>query len=93
MSDPHMLIELTRRHLGELGVMAHKTEQTERNILARAEQLLADIETKINTAQSHAMVGDNESNQDFTDMVEERERLQQVIERAQAILAEHQMPR
>lgn len=93
MSASYRLIEHTRRQLGELGVLAHKIEQTERNIMACAEQLLAEIDIKITTAQSQEMVGDSESNHDFADMVEERERLQQVIERAQAILAEHQMPR
>lgn len=93
MSASYRLIEHTRRQLGELGVMAHKIEQTERNILARAEQLRAKIEIKINAAQSQKILGDNESSQDLINMVDERERLQQVIERAQAILAEHQTPR
>ena len=79
-------IENTRRQLGELGAMAAQNEAMERQILERAQGMLADIEGKIDAARAEAMAGDDAAKQRYTDMVEERGRLQQVIAQAQAVL-------
>lgn len=79
-------IEDTRRQLGELGAMAHQTEAMERKILARAEALLADIESKINSVRS-APIAEDDAKQHYLDMVEDRSRLQQVIAQARQVLA------
>lgn len=79
-------IETTRRQLGELGAMAAQNEAMERQILERAKGLLADVEGKIDAARAEAMAGDDAAKQRYTDMVEERGRLHQVIAQAQAVL-------
>lgn len=81
-------IENTRRHLGELGVMAAQSDAMERKILARAQDLLAGIESKIDAARAQAMAGGDEEKARYTEMVEERGRLQQVIAQAQEVLAQ-----
>lgn len=80
-------IENTRRQLGELGAMQAQTEAMERQILERAQKQLADIEGKLDGARADAMVGDDTAKQHYTDMVEERGRLQQVIAQANSVLA------
>ncbi len=79
-------IDNTRRQLGELGAMAHQTEAMERKILERAQHHLKQIEGAIDNARADAMAGDDEAKQRYTDMVEERGRLQQVIAQANAVL-------
>lgn len=79
-------IETTRRQLGELGAMAAQNEAMERQILERAQGLLAGIEGKIDAARAEAMAGDDAAKQRYTGMVEERGRLHQVIAQAQAVL-------
>lgn len=79
-------IENTRRQLGELGAMAHQTEAMERTILERAHHHLAQIEGAIDNARADAMAGDDAAKQRYTDMVEERGRLQQVIAQANQVL-------
>lgn len=81
-------IETTRRQLGELGAMAAQNEAMERQILERAQDLLADVEGKIDAARAEAMAGDDAAKQRYTDMVEERGRLHQVIAQAQAVLVD-----
>lgn len=79
-------IENTRRQLGELGAMAHQNEQAERKILARAEDLLAEVQAKIEKASKTVLAqGDAESRQ-YQDLILERGRLQQVIAQAQQVL-------
>lgn len=80
-------IETTRRQLGELGAMAAKTEAAERDILARAEKRLAEVEGKIDAARAAALSSD-EAGQEYTDLIEERGRLHQVIAQARQILGE-----
>lgn len=79
-------IENTRRQLGELGAMAAQNEAMERKIMARAEELLKDIEGKIDKARADAMAGDDAAKETYTDMVAERGRLHQVIAQARATL-------
>lgn len=79
-------IETTRRQLGELGAMAAQTEAMERKILKRAQHHLTQIEGAIDNARAEAMAGDDAAKQRYTDMVEERGRLQRVIAQARAVL-------
>lgn len=79
-------IETTRRQLGELGAMAAQNEAMERQILERAQGLLADVEGKIDAARAEAVAGDDAAKQRYTDMVEERGRLHHVIAQARAVL-------
>lgn len=80
-------IETTRRQLGELGAMAHQTEAMERRILTRAQELLADVEGKMEASRTKALSGGDGEKQSYMDLVEERGRLQQVIAEAQSALA------
>ena len=79
-------IETTRRQLGELGAMAAQNEAMERKILERAQDLLAEVEGKIDAARAEATAGEDAAKQRYTDMVDERGRLQQVIAQAKAVL-------
>ncbi len=47
---PDFPISSIRRQLGELSVLATQTDAMERKILARAEELLAEVEVKIEPA-------------------------------------------
>lgn len=80
-------IENIRRQLGELGVMAHQTEQAERKILARAEELLAEVERKIEDARKTVLANADTESQQYMDLIEERGRLHQVIANAKQVLA------
>lgn len=77
-------IETTRRQLGELGAMSHQTDAMERKILARAENLLSDVESRIENARASALT----EPRTYLDLVEERGRLQQVIATAKAVLGQ-----
>ena len=85
MIDQH--VSNTRRQLGELGSMAQQTEQMERHIMSIATERLNEIESKMDAARADAMAGDDKAKDHYTDMVEERGRLQQVIARATQNLA------
>lgn len=78
-------IENARRHLGELGAMAAQTEAAERKILARAQSLLSEVEGKIEKARASALTSD-EGGEAYTDLIEERGRLLQVIATAEQAL-------
>lgn len=80
-------IENTRRQLGELGAMSAQNEAVERKILERSQVLLKKIDGEIDQARVDAMTGDDAARSHYTDMVEERGRLQQVISQANAILS------
>lgn len=75
-------IETTRRQLGELGTMAAQTEAMERQILERAEAMLKEVEAKIEPARAAASAKPDE----YTDLIEERGRLHQVIAMAHQTL-------
>lgn len=77
-------IEDTRRQLGELAAMAEQTEAAERKILARAKVLLADIEGKIKSEWA-AGIANDKAQLRYTDMLEERGRLLQVIAQARQL--------
>ena len=80
-------IDTTRRHLGELSALSAKTETAERQILKRAEEMLADVEGKIKDARPKALVpGASEADQ-YQELIMERGRLQQVIAQAKAVLS------
>lgn len=78
MSD----IDNTRRQLGELGAMAAKTEAAERRILKRAEEMLAEVEGKIEKARAD-VVSNPEA---YMHLIEERGRIQQIVAQAKAVL-------
>ena len=78
-------IDNTRRQLGELATMSHQTQQAERKILAKAEEMLAQVMKDIPAAKATAMLGDNDQ---YLHLIGERGRLQQVIATARNNLAE-----
>lgn len=75
-----------RRHLGELAALSDKTEKAERKILDDATRMLADVEGKMSAAASRALQSDK-GGDEYTELVAERGRLQQVISRAKAVLS------
>ncbi|ATI15641.1 hypothetical protein [Bordetella phage vB_BbrM_PHB04] len=79
-------IENTRRQLGELGAMAKQTEDMERRILARAQERLSEVDGQISDARVAALTGDDAAKQRYTDLVDERGRLHQVIAQAREAL-------
>lgn len=79
-------IENTRRQLGELGAMAAQTEAMERKIMERAQEQLGKVEGDLDRARAAAMTGDDAAKTQYTDMVAERGRLQQVIAQARQVL-------
>lgn len=79
------LMDTPRRQLGELGAMAHRTEEDERRILARAQELLAKVESQLDAARAAAL-GAPADAEHYQELVEERGRLQQVIAQAQQVL-------
>lgn len=80
-------LDTTRRQLGELEAMAHRTAEDERRILARAEELLAEVESELTgDVGSIALAGDAAAEERYLHLVEERGRLQQVIASAQQVL-------
>jgi len=79
-------IDTTRRQLGELGAMARQTEDMERRILSLAQSRLSDVEAKIGEARVAALTGDDAAKADYTALIEERGKLNQVIATARAVL-------
>lgn len=75
------------RHLGELGVMAAQTERAERAILKRAEEMLADVETRIADGRAVALA-DDKAGQQYQSDIMERGRLHRVIEQAKKVLGD-----
>ena len=86
MTD-HPELATTRRHLGELGVMAAQTERAERQILARAEHMLDDVLAKLDEKRPLALRGDAEA-REYQGLVAERGRLERVIAQARKVLAD-----
>ena len=58
-------MDTTRRHLTELASLSHKTEQAERNILARAESALERCQADITRLRPVAMVPGAAEAQEF----------------------------
>lgn len=79
-------IEDTRRHLGELGAMQADVDKSERDILARAESRLVDVEKRIAALRAGALAADGDAATQYEEMVLERGRLNQVIAQAREAL-------
>lgn len=69
-------IDNTHRQLGELAAMSHQTQEAERRILARAQEMLTQIEADIPAARSASLTGDGDH---YMHLIAERGRLQQVV--------------
>ena len=80
-------MEKTRQGLGDLGVLADKTEKAERAILARAEQRLVEVSAQIERAQPGAEAADDAGQQRYLALVAERGQLHTVIAKAKQALA------
>ena len=85
MSQDH--IDKTRAQLGELGAMSDQTQRAERQILERAEALLAEAEKRIEELRPQVVAGDAEASRAYQDAIEERGRLNIVIAQAQKNLS------
>ncbi len=77
-------IDTTQKHLGELATMAHQTHEAERKIMARAEEMLAEVEKDLPAARVAAHTGGDDK---YMHLIEQRGRLQQVIAQARRILS------
>ncbi len=76
-------IDTVHRQIGELAAMSHQTEEAERKILARAEELLTKVEKELPSAASKAMTGGGDR---YRELIDERGRLQQVIAQSRHVL-------
>jgi hypothetical protein len=81
-------IDKTKGQLSDLSQLAAKTEQTERNILSRAEQRLQEVQDEISQFQAGIEGQPEEQQQQYLDLIQERGQLHQVISRAKSALAE-----
>lgn len=79
-------MDTTRRHLTELAAMAHKVEQAERNILARAREELERVEAKLTRLRGPARVPGAPEADEYQQAVQDRGRLHLVIAQAQKVL-------
>lgn len=77
-------IDNTHKQLGELAAMSHQTQEAERKILARAEELLGQVEKDLPEASSTANTGGEDN---YMHLIAQRGRLQQVIAQARKHLA------
>ncbi len=77
-------IQTTTKNLGELAAMSHQTQEAERRILKRAEELLADVERELPAAQAKANTGGGD---EYMHLITQRGRLNQVIAMARKNLA------
>lgn len=74
------------RNLGELAAVANQTEETERRILRRAGDMLERARKAAAAARPGALAGDDKQSRAYQAAVEERGRLEQVIEAANRAL-------
>lgn len=77
-------IDTTRRHLGELAAMSHQTQEAERLILAKAEEMLDQVQKDLSKAATAALTGGEDR---YQHLIAERGRLQLVIAQARKNLA------
>ena len=77
-------IDNTHRQLGELAAMSHQTQEAERRILAKALEMLAQVEADLPKAASAAMTGGEDH---YMHLIAERGRLQQVVAQSRKHLA------
>lgn len=87
MNNDHPEAATTRRHLGELGVMAAQTEHAERQILAHAERLHGEVLAKLDDMRPRVLHGDTEA-REYQELVAERGRLERVIAQAREVLGD-----
>lgn len=80
-------MDRVRNNLGDLGVLADKTEKAERAILKRAEARLQEVSTLIERAQPGVEASDDAAQQRYLDLVTERGQLHTVIAKARQALA------
>lgn len=78
-------IENTRRQLGELGAMAQKTEEAERDILARAEKREGEVSSRIEELRPKVHT-DEAAATEYTELVDELGKLHTVIAKANQAL-------
>lgn len=86
MQDTHAMTQ-SRRHIGELAVMARQTEDAERKILAHAMQMHGDVLAKLDDMRPRVMHGEAEG-RDYQALVAERGRLERVIAQARLMLGD-----
>lgn len=77
-------IDTTTKQLGELAAMSHQTQEAERRILARAEEMLGQVERDLPAAQARANDGGEDH---YMHLIAQRGRLNQVIAMARKNLA------
>lgn len=77
-----------QRHLGELAVMSNQTQQTERRIVARANELLAAAQKERDETRVAAQAGDAEAGRRYQAAIEEIGRCERVIAQAREHLGE-----
>lgn len=77
-------INTTTKHLGELAAMSHQTQEAERRILARAQEMLEQVERDLPSARAKA---NNGGGDEYMDLVAQRGQLNQVIALARQRLA------
>ena len=82
-----LYMDTTRRHLTELASLSHKTEQAERNILAKAQAELERVQSRIAKLRPLALVPGATEADEYQQAVLDRGRLHQVIAQANKILA------
>ena len=80
-------MDTTRRHLTELASLSHKTEQAERNILAKAQAELERVQSRIAKLRPLALVPGATEADEYQQAVLDRGRLHQVIAQANKVLA------
>jgi len=79
-------IEDARRQLTDLETIASQTERMERTILESAQKRLAVVEAELAHIKPAQAIGDETSTAKYTELLEERSILNQVIQRALAEL-------
>jgi hypothetical protein len=67
--------------LGELNALAHKTDKTERNILASANARLRSVQEELDKLSGHEL-DDDESAKRYQDLILERGKLSLVIQQS-----------
>lgn len=73
-------LKITRDQLGELAVMQHRINESEKLILKRAEMRLDEINRRIQETQPHSL----EKSQEYMDLIKERGQLHIIIAQAKA---------
>lgn len=81
-------VETTHRNLGELAVMASRTEKAERRILDQAQRLLAAETGKLGDLRTKALAGDNNAAADYQTSIAEIGRLERVVSQAKKVLGD-----